>query len=86
MMLLVNFVSTILLFLQYVFTDTTNRYIFTTTDFVRTVSGYQLEFSPHEVTFDERKPFSLLAYDKTDRLRRVIIGSCVPATLTPLTK
>lgn len=56
---------------QYVFTDTTNKYIFTTTDYVNTVSSYKLDFTPDDITFDERKPFSLLAYDKVDRLRRV---------------
>ena len=56
---------------QYVFTDPTNRYMFTTTDFLSTVKGYALDFTPDDITFDERKPFSILSYDKSDRLRRV---------------
>jgi len=54
-----------------VFTDPTNRHMFTTTDFLATVKGYELQFTPDDITFDERKPFSILSYDKSDRLRRV---------------
>ena len=57
--------------LQYVFTDTTNRYVFTTRDFLETVNSYRLDFSPDEITFDERQPLSLLAYDKSDPLHSV---------------
>ena len=56
---------------QYVFTDSVNKYIFTTTDFVGTVNSYPIEFTPDEINFDEKKPLSLLAYDKTDRFRKV---------------
>lgn len=69
------------IFEQYVFTDSTNRYIFTTTDYVNTVNSYALDFTPDDITFDEREPFSLLAYDKADRLRRVIavVSQCFAA-------
>ena len=63
--------SCIFFFWQYVFTDTTNKYIFTTIDYGATVQSYSLEFTPDEIIFDEREPLSLLAYDKTDRLRRL---------------
>lgn len=56
---------------HYVFTDITNRQMFTTTDSVNTVQSYPLDFAPDDITFDERKPFSIIAYDKTDRLRRL---------------
>ena len=49
--------------------------MFTTTDYVTSVNRYKLDFIPDDITFDERKPFSLLAYDKTDRLRSVTFSS-----------
>ena len=57
--------------MQYVFTDTSNKYMFTTTDYGRSVQSRPLDFTPDDVVFDERQPLSILAYDKTLSLHKV---------------
>jgi hypothetical protein len=56
---------------QFVFSDTKNGAIFTTTDFGSTFTGTKVEFVPEDVIFDPVQPQNLIGLEKTTKDRNV---------------
>lgn len=56
---------------QFVFTDSTNKVLFTTTDFGKTLRREQLEFHVSDISFHEEEPETFVVLDKSDDARKV---------------
>nr|XP_018900989.1 PREDICTED: sortilin-related receptor-like isoform X1 [Bemisia tabaci] len=56
-----------------VFTDSTNKMIFTTMDYGKTIIRYSLPFTPSDVTFHQDKPLVFLSHDKSDPKKQLWI-------------
>uniref|UniRef100_A0AAY4CL48 Sortilin-related receptor n=1 Tax=Denticeps clupeoides TaxID=299321 RepID=A0AAY4CL48_9TELE len=50
---------------RYLFTDTTNKYVWSTTDFCRTVKGFPLPFLPGDMLLHSTQPNLVLGYDSS---------------------
>ena len=61
------------LFVQYVFADVINKVIFTTTDYGRRFTKYNVVFRPKEISMHSTDEQLILAYDKDDPLKRVSV-------------
>lgn len=57
--------------IQVVLTDVTNQVIFATKDSGQTMQQYKVDFHPSDVLFHDDDPFTFLAYDKVDPLKKV---------------
>ena len=59
--------------MQYVFADVINKMIFTTTDYGRRFTKYNVDFRPKEISMHSTDEQLILAYDKDDPLKRVSV-------------
>ena len=61
----------LIFFVQFIFTDVQNKYIFTTSAYGTTFNKTKLSFIPDEVTFDPNSDHTILAYEKFTPDRQV---------------
>lgn len=57
---------------QFVFTDTINKFLFTTIDFGHTIKSIQLEFTPSEVSMHPTNAAVFVIMDQQDVEKKVI--------------
>jgi hypothetical protein len=58
---------------QYIFTDITNNYLFTTTNYGQTFTPIHVQFKPKTISIHPTKPTVVLAMDENDLRKRVCI-------------
>lgn len=58
---------------QYVFTDTVNRYLFTSTDCGETFSRHKLELTPSLIEFDGNRDLVFLVHDLVDERKTLYV-------------
>lgn len=58
-------------FLQFIFTDSKNKVIFTTNDYGKTVKRQNVEFEISELVFHEEEPETIIVLDENSGERKV---------------
>lgn len=58
---------------HYVFADTVNKYVFTSTDCGKTISGHKLEMTPALVEFDKSVDKTFLVHDLVDEEKKLFV-------------